>query len=212
MERGECHGSHLHRCRGPDFWRRVHRPGRPAGRRRGDISRGMAEAEIAGARFTWAEWPLPETVAPPRGRSCAWLPEAGPPPSRSRFAALRAGGLFVFSRRHGRMNPDTSKADRSSGEGVSVRCPSRPRTCFSGTFRMRSPRDRRGLRRAPLSRDAVVFHEGADADALFIVKTGIVKLLAFRRTARRPPCTSCARDVFGELAVTEPVRPSRPSR
>ncbi len=26
---------------------------------------GMAEAEIAGARFTWAEWPLPETVAPP---------------------------------------------------------------------------------------------------------------------------------------------------
>ena len=23
---------------------------------------GMAEAEIAGARFTWAEWPLPETV------------------------------------------------------------------------------------------------------------------------------------------------------
>ena len=26
---------------------------------------GMAEAEAAGARFTWAEWPLPETVAPP---------------------------------------------------------------------------------------------------------------------------------------------------
>ena len=26
---------------------------------------GMAEAESAGARFTWAEWPLPETVAPP---------------------------------------------------------------------------------------------------------------------------------------------------
>jgi hypothetical protein len=26
---------------------------------------GMAEAEVAGARFTWAEWPLPETVAPP---------------------------------------------------------------------------------------------------------------------------------------------------
>jgi len=26
---------------------------------------GMGEAEIAGARFTWAEWPLPETVAPP---------------------------------------------------------------------------------------------------------------------------------------------------
>ena len=26
---------------------------------------GMAEAETAGARFTWAEWPLPETVAPP---------------------------------------------------------------------------------------------------------------------------------------------------
>ncbi len=26
---------------------------------------GMGEAEAAGARFTWAEWPLPETVAPP---------------------------------------------------------------------------------------------------------------------------------------------------
>ena len=26
---------------------------------------GMGEAETAGARFTWAEWPLPETVAPP---------------------------------------------------------------------------------------------------------------------------------------------------
>ena len=26
---------------------------------------GMAEAEYAGARFTWAEWPLPETIAPP---------------------------------------------------------------------------------------------------------------------------------------------------
>ena len=26
---------------------------------------GMGEAEVAGARFTWAEWPLPETVAPP---------------------------------------------------------------------------------------------------------------------------------------------------
>ncbi len=26
---------------------------------------GMAEAEIAGARLAWAEWPLPETVAPP---------------------------------------------------------------------------------------------------------------------------------------------------
>ena len=26
---------------------------------------GLAEAEVAGARFTWAEWPLPETVAPP---------------------------------------------------------------------------------------------------------------------------------------------------
>ncbi len=26
---------------------------------------GMAEEEAAGARFTWAEWPLPETVAPP---------------------------------------------------------------------------------------------------------------------------------------------------
>lgn len=27
---------------------------------------GMAEAEVAGARFTWAEWPLPETIAPPK--------------------------------------------------------------------------------------------------------------------------------------------------
>ncbi len=26
---------------------------------------GMGEAEAAGARLTWAEWPLPETVAPP---------------------------------------------------------------------------------------------------------------------------------------------------
>ncbi len=26
---------------------------------------GLAEAEIAGTRFAWAEWPLPETVAPP---------------------------------------------------------------------------------------------------------------------------------------------------
>ncbi len=26
---------------------------------------GIREAERAGARFTWAEWPLPETVAPP---------------------------------------------------------------------------------------------------------------------------------------------------
>ncbi len=26
---------------------------------------GMGEAEAAGVRFTWAEWPLPETVAPP---------------------------------------------------------------------------------------------------------------------------------------------------
>ncbi len=26
---------------------------------------GMGEAEAAGARLTWAEWPLPETVTPP---------------------------------------------------------------------------------------------------------------------------------------------------
>ncbi len=26
---------------------------------------GMGEAEAAGARLTWAEWPLPETAAPP---------------------------------------------------------------------------------------------------------------------------------------------------
>ncbi len=26
---------------------------------------GIGEAEAAGARFTWAEWPLPETIAPP---------------------------------------------------------------------------------------------------------------------------------------------------
>ncbi len=26
---------------------------------------GMAEAESAGARLIWAEWPLPETIAPP---------------------------------------------------------------------------------------------------------------------------------------------------
>ncbi len=26
---------------------------------------GMGEAEAAGAHLTWAEWPLPETVAPP---------------------------------------------------------------------------------------------------------------------------------------------------
>ncbi|MGE5663556.1 MAG: Crp/Fnr family transcriptional regulator [Deltaproteobacteria bacterium] len=57
-------------------------------------------------------------------------------------------------------------------------------------------------------RDAVVFHEGSDADALFIVKSGFVKLVALSEEGTeailhivRPG------DVFGELAVTEPVRP-----
>ncbi|MGE5190289.1 MAG: hypothetical protein ACM3NF_09550 [Gemmatimonadota bacterium] len=31
----------------------------------GILLAGVAEGEAAGARYTWAEWPLPETVAPP---------------------------------------------------------------------------------------------------------------------------------------------------
>lgn len=31
----------------------------------GILLAGMAEGEVAGVHFTWAEWPLPETVAPP---------------------------------------------------------------------------------------------------------------------------------------------------
>ncbi len=61
-------------------------------------------------------------------------------------------------------------------------------------------------RRCP--RDAVVFHEGADADALFIVRTGIVKLVALSEKGTETTLHLLRPgDVFGELAVTEPVRP-----
>jgi len=57
-------------------------------------------------------------------------------------------------------------------------------------------------------RDAVVFHEGADADALFIVKTGIVKLLALSDKGTETTLHILRPgDVFGELAFSEPVRP-----
>ncbi len=58
------------------------------------------------------------------------------------------------------------------------------------------------------SREGVVFHEGADANALFIVKAGIVKLLALSERGTETTLHILRTgDVFGELAVTEPVRP-----
>ncbi len=57
-------------------------------------------------------------------------------------------------------------------------------------------------------RDAVVFHEGADADALLIVKSGIVKLLALSEKGTETTLHILRPgDVFGEVAVTEPTRP-----
>ncbi len=57
-------------------------------------------------------------------------------------------------------------------------------------------------------RDAVVFHEGADADALLIVRSGIVKLLALSEKGTETTLHILRPgDVFGEVAVTEPVRP-----
>ncbi len=57
-------------------------------------------------------------------------------------------------------------------------------------------------------RDAVVFHEGADADALLIVKAGIVKLVALSEGGTETTLHILRPgDVFGEVAVTEPVRP-----
>ncbi len=57
-------------------------------------------------------------------------------------------------------------------------------------------------------RDAVVFHEGADADALLIVKTGIVKLIALSEKGTETTLHLLRPgDVFGEVAVTEPMRP-----
>lgn len=58
------------------------------------------------------------------------------------------------------------------------------------------------------SRDAVVFHEGSDAEALFIVKAGFVKLVALSESGTEATLHILRPgDVFGELAVTEPVRP-----
>jgi CRP-like cAMP-binding protein len=57
-------------------------------------------------------------------------------------------------------------------------------------------------------RDAVVFHEGSDADALFIVKSGFVKLVALSENGTEATLHILRPgDVFGELATTEPVRP-----
>lgn len=57
-------------------------------------------------------------------------------------------------------------------------------------------------------RDAVVFHEGSDADALFAVKAGFVKLVALSENGTEATLHILRPgDVFGELAVTEPVRP-----
>lgn len=57
-------------------------------------------------------------------------------------------------------------------------------------------------------RDAVVFHEGADADSLLVVKTGIVKLLALSEKGTEATLHILRPgDVFGEVAVTEPMRP-----
>ena len=57
-------------------------------------------------------------------------------------------------------------------------------------------------------RDAVVFHEGADADSLLVVKTGIVKLVALSEKGTETTLHILRPgDVFGEVAVTEPARP-----
>ncbi|MGE5190290.1 MAG: Crp/Fnr family transcriptional regulator [Gemmatimonadota bacterium] len=57
-------------------------------------------------------------------------------------------------------------------------------------------------------RDAVVFHEGADADALFIVKAGFIKIAALSERGTETTLHILRPgDVFGEPAVTEPVRP-----
>ncbi len=57
-------------------------------------------------------------------------------------------------------------------------------------------------------RDAVVFHEGADADSLLVVKEGIVKLIALSEKGTETTLHILrAGDVFGEVAVTEPSRP-----
>ncbi len=57
-------------------------------------------------------------------------------------------------------------------------------------------------------RDAVVFQEGADADALLVVKSGIVKLVALSEKGTETTLHILRPgDVFGEVAITEPVRP-----
>ncbi len=57
-------------------------------------------------------------------------------------------------------------------------------------------------------RDAVIFHEGAAADSLLIVTRGIVKLLALSEKGTETTLHLLRPgDVFGEVAVTEPVRP-----
>ncbi len=57
-------------------------------------------------------------------------------------------------------------------------------------------------------RDAAVFYEGADAEGLLIVRSGIVKLVALSEKGTETTLHILRPgDVFGETAVSEPVRP-----
>ncbi len=57
-------------------------------------------------------------------------------------------------------------------------------------------------------RDTVIFHEGADADALLVVTFGIVKLVALSEKGTETTLHILRPgDVFGEVALTETVRP-----
>lgn len=57
-------------------------------------------------------------------------------------------------------------------------------------------------------RDAVIFHEGADADALLVLRSGIVKLVSLSERGTETTLHILRPgEVFGEAAVTEPARP-----
>ncbi len=99
--------------------------------------------------------------------------------------------------------------DRSSGKGARLPLPFQTENILFADLPEAEARTIAALfveRR--YRRDAVIFHEGADADALLIVKTGIVKLLALSEKGTQTTLHILRPgDVFGEVAVTEPRRP-----